>query len=759
MNELYSLIPQVMGSGAAASVGFNSGNTNPPMIGAEQDAAAINEQALYFVEQIQGMVLDAVLDTLKLATNMAEDSAMHADIFGHQFFRSANLNIFSKSKRAKAPDNYVLDSGDEISIAVWGSSVYNENFEVGDDGYINISDAGRVYLKGVTYGAAKQILTRRISSFINTRSSNLEIVLNYARTITVNVVGDVNQPGSYVVPAINSVYNALNAADGPSKIGSVRKIEVKRGGKTVKSFDLYKFLLEGIVDNDFFLQDGDYIYLPPVENVVEIKGSIRRPWKYEMLPDETLAHLIEVAGGFTARSFTKAIQMERITEDKVELKDINLDGVRGGLDITLRDGDIIFIPQIPADFRNFVEVSGAVRFPGQYELKDGNRISDLIKAAGGLKLDAYLERAYITRVTEDLSTTIQNFNLKDVVLSDGTSENILLQRGDLIDIFSKKEFLEEFKVSIEGAVLKPVRKNYAEGMTLNDLVFYAGGLKKEAANNVIEVSRVATKSTDGEDVLTRVIVKSASVGADLEIDEDSKTFELSPMDQVYVRSNPDFAPQANIQIKGEVAFPGRYPILQKDEKILDLIERAGGLTPYAFLQSARLYRKDATIGMVVIDLEEAYRSPDSRPNYILKPGDVIEIPTVNQLVSVSGAIGHPKLDSLETISSFYVPGKRAKYYVKEFAGGFDKNAKKRSTKVVNPDGSAAYTKNVIGIKRYPAVKEGADISITFKKRKEREESREETVREPLNWNILLPSVIVSATSVISSTLLIVLLNN
>ena len=534
---------------------------------------------------------------------------------------------------------------------------------------------------------------------------------------------------------------------------------MKRNGKLVKEFDLYKFLLEGEVANDFFLQDGDFIYVPTQSKVVEISGSIRRPWKYEVLPNETLADLINMAGGLTARSYTSAIQLKRFTANEVELMDLDLAVSAGGRSITLEDGDVVFVPVIPEGYENFVDVQGSVRFPGVYQLKDGYRISDVIAAAGGLRLDAYLERAYLTRRTEDLSTTIQKFNLSDVVIGEGSPDNVLLQRGDKIEVFSKREFLEDFNVSIEGAVLRSVRMPFSEGMTLNDLIFYGGGLKKEAANNVIEISRVAKRESNGEDVLMRVIVNTVKVGADLEIDDESKGFALSPMDQVFVRKNPDFDMQDNIMIKGEVTYPGRYPILQKDEKILDLIERAGGLTPYAFLSSAKLYRTDETIGVVVIDLEEAYRSPDSRPNYVLKAGDVIEIPTVNQLVSVRGAIGHPELDSLETISSFYVPGKRAKYYVKSFAGGFDKKAKKRTTMVVNPDGSADYTRKVLWFNRFPAVEEGGLVTVDYKKRSQRQKSKEESVREPLNWNILLPSVVVGATSVISSTILILLLND
>lgn len=759
MNQLYNMLPQ-MGAAGALSPSSLGLTTDPPAEGEAGEEQPLDEESLYFIKQLQGMVYDAVLDSIQDAADIQADSIMKADIFGHQFFRLKNLNVFDKSARVKAPANYVLDEGDEISVAVWGAAVFNESFEVEADGYVYLEDAGRVYVKGLTFGAVREVLTRKINSFINLRNSNLEINLNYSRTITVNIVGDVMQPGSYVIPAINSVFNALSAANGPSSIGSIRNIAVKRDGATVKTFDLYQFLLDGEIKNDFFLQEGDYIYVPTQEKVVEIDGSIRRPWKYEAKGNETLADLLMMAGGFTANSYTEAVQLRRYTNNEVELMDIALSSVSGGSDIVLKDGDKFYVPQIPADYKNFVEVQGYVRFPGQYQFKDGYRISDAIEAAGGLLFDTYLDRAYITRRNEDLTTNIQNFPLKSVVIDGSSPDDILLQRGDKIEIFSKQDFLEEFKVTIEGAVLKPVNMTYSDGMTLNDLVFYAGGLKKEAANNTLEVSRVATKIEDGEEVLTRVVVLNTKISADLELDADSKGFELSPMDQVYVRKNPEFDKQSNITIEGEVVFPGTYPILQKDEKILDLIERAGGLTDYAYLQSARLYRLNSKIGVVVIDLEEAYRSPNSRANYILKAGDVIDIPTINQMVSVRGAIGHPDLDSLETISSYYVPGKRAKYYIKSFAGGFDTHAKKKTTKVVNPDGSAGFTKKVLGFNRYPAVEEGAVVSVGYNvKRMERKKMKEESTKEPLNWNILLPSVVVGATSVISSTILILLLND
>lgn len=755
LSQLQNLVPQVMGTGATGLSGVASNLLDQD---SPEEGGIESEENAYFIKQLQGILYDAVLDSVRQTTGQEEsDSVYVSEIFGHQFFRQKNLSGFTKSKSFRAPESYTLDEGDELNISVFGSSIFNAKGEVNEEGYMEIPKMGRVYLKGVTLGAAKKIIQNVVNKYINPNTTQTEITLNYSRNITVNIVGDVRVPGSFVIPAINSVFNALNAASGPSNIGSVRKIKVVRNGENIKTFDLYAFLLKGNITNDFYLQDGDYIFVPTVEKIVAIEGSVKRPWKYELVEGETLSDLIEMAGGFRANSYTKSIQVKRFTADKVEIQDLDLASVNNGKGFLLEDGDAISIPKIPADYENYVKILGSVRFPGSYELKEGQRLADLIEAAGGLLFDTYLDRAYLTRKTEDLSSVIQKFNLKDVVLNKQSGENVLLQRHDEIEVFSKSAFLERFNVSIEGAVLKTVNREYAEGMTLNDLIFYGGGLKKEAANNLIEISRVVEKGEGNEDALTRVLIKTVSVGPDLSIDDASKSFLLNPMDQVYVRKNPDFMPQANITIRGEVAYPGVYPILQKDEKVLDLIERAGGLTEYAFLQSAKLYRLDKTIGTVIIDLEEAFRSPDSRPNHILKEGDILEIPTVNQLVSVNGAIGHPDLDSLATISSFYMPGRRAKYYIKNYGGGFDKFAKKRTTKVVNPDGSAGYTKKVIGFNRYPEVKEGATVSVDYKIKTKRVKTNKEGPKEPVNWNLLLPSIIIGGTSVVSSTILILTL--
>jgi protein involved in polysaccharide export with SLBB domain len=300
---------------------------------------------------------------------------------------------------------------------------------------------------------------------------------------------------------------------------------------------------------------------------------------------------------------------------------------------------------------------------------------------------------------------------------------------------------------------------YTENMTLNDLLFYAGGLKKEAANSKIEISRIMEISKDSSDNVTfvpqRVVVKTITVDANLELDDVSKAFALAPMDKIYVRKLYGFDEQMNVTLKGEVKYPGIYPILSKDERVLDIIERAGGLTPYAFVANAKLTRPEDKLDKTIFQLKDAFGDPKSRANLILKNGDEINIPTVNQLVSIQGAIRYPKLDTTETINGKFVPGKSARWYIKHYAGGFKKGANKKSTLVIYPNRQVDYTHSFIGIKNYPTVDiEGALITVEMKNKKPKPAKGPEAA---INWNIILPSVIAALTSIASTLTLIFVL--
>jgi polysaccharide biosynthesis/export protein len=680
------------------------------------------------------------------------------DIYGHNFFASGKLALFEKSTEAKAPDSYILGVGDEISISVWGYADYNNKFTVTPDGYIQIPEFGRVYVNGMTFGAVKAQIGKRLATFINLNNTNYEITLNYSRTIDINIVGEVNAPGTYQIPAINSVYNAINAANGITDIGSIRDIQVRRDGKTVKRFDVYEFLFNPLSVGSFFLQKGDFIYVPTQIKVIQVTGAVRREAKYELLRTEQLNELIKFAGGFAPDAYAKSIQIIRTNKDKAQIIDVNYEDIlSGNSNFELLDGDVVSVPSIPEGAENFVNITGTVRYPGKYQLKEGFRISDVIKSAGGIKLETYLERAYIRRKLEDNTYINQKFSLSSILQDENSSENLLLQQADQIQLFSKEDFIERFKVSIDGSVMKPTVIDFTDGMTLNDLLFYAGGLKKEAANSKIEISRVMNISSAAESkfVPQHVVVKTIKLGSSLEMDEASKSFMLAPMDKIYVRKIYGFNEQMNVTINGEVMYPGIYPILDKNETVLELIERAGGLTPYAYLQGAKLTRTENQLPNTITELKEAFKDPKSRANMILKDGDLIEIPTVNQLISVKGAIRYPNIDTTQTVNGRFIPGKSARWYVKNYAGGFKKGALKKSTMVIYPNRKVDYTRSFIGIKNYPTVdNEGALITVEMKNKPPKPPKGPEA---RLNWNIVLPSLIAAVTSIATTLTLIFVL--
>jgi len=690
----------------------------------------------------------------------ANNNVKPNEIFGHDFFGSGKLALFEKSSDSKAPDSYILGVDDEISIAVWGYADYNNKFKVSEDGYIQIPEFGRIYVKGLTFGAVKAQIGKRLATFINTANTKYEITLNYSRTIDVNIVGEVKTPGTYQIPAINSIYNAINAANGITDIGSVRDIQVRRDGKTIKRFDLYEFLFNPLLQENFFLQKGDFIYVSTQSKLVKISGSVRRPAKYELLRNENLNEIIRFAGGLAPDAYIKSVQVTRTNKDKSQIIDVNYEDLLGiNSNFELLDGDVVSISSIPGGIENFINITGPVRYPGKYELKEGYRISDVIKGAGGIKIETYLDRAYVKRRLDNDTYVNQKFSLKEILLDENSAENLLLKKADQIQLFSNEEFVERFKVSIDGSVLKPTIMDFTEGMTLNDLLFYAGGLKKEAANSKIEVSRVMNISNkDSVQNFTpqRVVIKTVKIGNNLEMDDASKAFLLAPMDKVYVRKMYGFEEQMNVTIKGEVKFPGIYPILDKNETVLDLIERAGGLTPYAYIQGAKLTRPDNQLQTTIFELKDAFKDPKSRANMILKNGDLIEISTVNQLVSIrGGAVKYPDLDTTETVNGKFVPGKSARWYIKHYAGGFKKGALKKSTMVIYPNRKVDYTRSVMGIKNYPTVdNEGALITVDMKKKTPKPPKGPESA---LNWNIVLPSIIAAVTSIATTLTLIFVL--
>ena len=666
-------------------------------------------------------------------------------IFGHSFFKNNNIKFYDKANQLKAPNNYILGIGDEINVAIWGYSDFSGAFTIDEDGAINPKLVGRIYLNGLTFKDVKGVIAAKFKNVYDLNNSQIDVTLQYSKVITVNIVGEVNKPGAYTIPSINTAFNALVTVGGISPIGSVRKIAVKRGGQNIKTLDVYEYLVNPNSKQDFFLENNDYIFIPPFGKVVKISGQVKRPLRYELIEKENLNDLIKYAGGFEAGAYKKSIQIIRYFNDEKIILDINFDSLMTSKkDFELYDGDEVLIRKIPEEYKNFVELIGPVKLPGNYQIKEGDRISDIIKRAEGVLYDVFDTRAYVIRVNADLSKKYMPFNLMEVIGNENTNNNIKLQNMDVIKLFSKKYFTDQFSFTVLGAVRSPGEFAFGEGITLKDALYLAGRLKKEASRNRIEISRSIDSFTSSKVfVTTKTIVKTVQIGDDLTIDKASENFLIQPFDQILVRVDPNFELQKNIVLSGEVLYPGKYTILNKKEKLLDIIERAGGLTQWAFPEGAKLIRKESNTGVLFLKLQDAINDTNSIYNYILKEGDSLNIPKVDQLIQISGLINYPNIDSLKQISAPFNKNKSARYYINNFGLGFSQDASRKNTYVIESGGYVNRTKKILFINFYPKVNKGSSIVVP-KKIKNNAKNLKES--EPINWNKQIENFTVKLTA-------------
>lgn len=670
-------------------------------------------------------------------------------VFGHNLFRKGNIDIFERKNVVRASDSYILSKGDEISVSIWGYSDFNRTYLIQDDGSISAKRVGKVYLQGLEFGDAKKLIEKRFSSYFDLKNSEIKILLNYSRDITVNIVGEVNNPGSYKLKGYHTAFNALFAANGINKLGSYRMISIKRNGETINQLDLYKFLMAPTKSKDIYLEDNDYIIVEPKGNVVSIEGEVKRPMNYEMLEGETVEDLFTYCGGINSIAYTKNIQVTRIENNEQKVYDIDYEESKGSEISVLKDGDQLLIRAIPEYVENFVEIEGAVKIPGRYEFTDSMRILDLIKLAKGLMYDSYTERVYLVRTDEDLKKHYNSFDLNKIVDNPNNDNNILLNKFDKITVFSKNDFLDIDSVIIRGAVRKPGKYVFGEGMNLKDILYLSGGLERQAAISRIEVSRIIDYNNDLNVYRpSRTIVKVIEVDFNMQVDEKDALFELKPMDQLFVRTEPIYEEHQNVTLLGELNYPGVYTKLTKNDRLLDLLERAGGYTEWAFLEGAKLYRAEDDLGYMFIDMKKLGNNPKSEYNYILKSGDTLVIPKINDLVSITGTIEYPLIDSIGKINAPFYSHKRAKFYVKKFGVDFDrgKGAVRRKTTVVLPNGIVKKTKNFGLFKIYPRVEKGSIVVVNSKEEKP-EEIEED--KEPVNWNEMFESFTIKVTGLLT----------
>ncbi len=660
-----------------------------------------------------------------------------SNIFGHSLFTSRNLS-FEPSANLATPVNYRLGPGDEVIIDIWGASENTIRQTISPEGTILVRGLGPVHLNGMTVKEANSFLQREFSKIYsgisgNEPNSQIKLTLGDIRTIQINIMGEVSVPGTYTLSAFSTVFHALYRAGGVNRIGSLRSIKVVRAGKTFADLDVYDFLMKGQMKDDIRLQEGDVILVEPYQELVEIIGKVKRPMFYEMKPTETVATILKYAGGFTGDAYKKAVRLVRKSGREHQV--YNVDEMDYSV-FRLDDGDMITIDAVLDRFENRVEVRGAVYRAGLYQL-DGtvNTVKQLIKKAEGLRGDAFLNRAMIDREHEDLSHEIIAIDLGGLLR--GTVADIPLQKNDILYIPSINDLKEEETVSIYGEVANPGTFLFSKNMTIEDLLIQAGGLLEEAATTRVEVTRRIKdpKSTSVSSILGKTFTFDIKDGL---LVSDTENFYLEPFDAVYIRKSPAYRKQQNVTVAGEVLFSGSYSLLQKNERLSDLISKAGGVTPDAYVKGARLIRrlseeekrrqsdvlrmaqnkegKDsisvAKLNMsdnyvVGIDLEKALSKPHSDYDLVLREGDVLYIPEYVNTVKISGAVMYPN-------TVVYQRDKKLKHYINQ-AGGFGHLAKKKRVYVVYMNGTVARLK----ARSAKAIEPGCEIIVPSRSEKKR----------------------------------------
>ncbi len=644
-----------------------------------------------------------------------QDLVREDQVFGRNIFNTKNLT-FEPSSNLATPPNYRLGPGDEVIIDIWGASQNTIRQQISPDGTINIQKIGPVYLSGLTVSEANDYLKKSLNKIYNglnnttDPSSDIRLTLGNIRTIQINVMGEVVQPGTYALSSFSTVFHALYRAGGVSDIGSLRNVQLVRNGKKLATIDVYEFIMKGNAQDDIRLQEGDVVIVPAYDVLVKISGKVKRPMRFEMKKDEPLSTLIKYAGGFEADAFTRSLRVVRQNGQEYEVntvKDIDYSVYQ------MRNGDVVTAEAILNRFTNKLEIRGAVYRPGIYQLSGKlNTVRELVNEAQGLTGDAFLNRAVLYRQREDLTTEVLSVDIKPIM--DGTAPNIALLKNDILYIPSIHDLEDRGNVRVHGEVAKPDSYPYADNMTLEDLIIQAGGLREAASTVRVDVSRRIKnpRSTVDNDTIGQMFSFALKDGF---IIDGQPGFVLQPYDEIYVRRSPGYQAQQNVSIEGEILFDGTYALTNREERLSDLVKKAGGTTNYAYLRGAKLTRvanvsekkrmADVirlmrhqlgeamidSLGIEVentftvgIDLEKALKNPKSNADLVLREGDIISIPKNTNTVSIDGAVMVPN-----TVS--YLEGKDIDYYLNQ-SGGYSEDAKKSKKFIVYMNGQVTKVK-------------------------------------------------------------------
>ena len=649
------------------------------------------------------------------AAHADDSSNEYRDIYGHKIFNTQALS-FEPSENLATPQNYRLGPGDEVIIDIWGTSEDHLREKISPEGSIMIAQIGPVYLNGMTISDAnnhvKNAFSRKYAG-MDDAETEVQVTLGQVRTIQVDILGEVATPGTFRMSPFSSVFHALYLSGGINDIGSLRNIQVLRNNKKVAGVDIYEYLFNGKTSGNIRLQEGDVIIVPPYEQLVSIDGNVKRPMYYEIKPDETIKTILDYAGGFTGDAYAGMVRLQRQSGTENELYNIE----RGEFSsYRLKDGDVITVGTILDRYANRVQLKGAVYRPGMFAIgRDIRTVKDLIRKADGLTDDAYADRVLLYREGPDLQLQVIALDLKNILA--GISPDVELKRNDVIEVASVEDLMAKGDITIAGHVTNPGSYPYAENMTVEDLIVQAGGLLAGASTARVDVSRriVDPASVTATQQLSQVF--SISIENGLGIGKGER-FVLKPYDRVEVRRSPGYAAQSMVEVKGEVLFDGEYVLQKRNERISEIVRRAGGVIQGAYIKGASLSRKlteseyiarKETLRLAMansqsgqgdslalskievadtynvgIDLQKALDNPGSTYDLVMQPGDVLFVPQEQSTVKISGDVMFPN-------AVVYEPGKKLSYYIDQ-AGGYGQRAKKGKAFIVYLNGTVAKAK-------------------------------------------------------------------
>ena len=776
-------------------------------------------------------------EQIKIDIVEEEQAEQVQSIYGHSLFGSQSMDVFRTTDGAQAPDTYVLGEGDEVHISIFGSSQTEIHQRIAPDGSIQPTGSTKIFLKGLTLGQARKVVKTKLAQHYSFRQDQIAVTITTARTVVVSIYGEVAVQGGFTVSALNTVFNALAAAGGPTEVGSLRNIQRSRAGKTDR-LDLYQYMIGKAAAAQYDIQNYDVLFVPVANRVVSIEGAVNRPMRYEMIEGETLADLIQYAGGLTYNAYPDFVQVERTEAGEVVYKEFDLNNIMSGAQkVYLQGGDIVRIKTNNKPMENFVSISGDVYYGGNFDLVKNRSLQTLLEnakprytartdvvlvertrpdetvevltvpfpglngnpdfvmqsrdAVKVLQLSDFRDEATISVLGQVRSPFTRSFGLNDrmsigqaIELADGLKSSVypiayitrteitnpekrtyiqvnlekdqdkLLQPGDELRVYDNTTYTTMGEVRISGAVKTPLGTTFDPSLTLHDLILMAGGFEVGAAYDRVEVFRMNISRTD------EVQLDQLTVSVSEDYYPLDSNFQLAPFDQVVVRQTPNFTRGRTVELNGRVKYPGVYVLEDNRTQLSEVIKMAGGLLDDASAY-ATLFRTFNNRGAIGINLKETLRSSkQDKDDPILMEGDVINVVRQENTVTIretgTRMAQYVPAEFASTQKTITYRGKHnADWYVRNFAGGYQKYADKNSVTVTMPNNQSTSVRRFLFFRIYPKVEPGAVITLSMDTKRMEEA---EKPKEKIEWEKIAASSLSALTSVVSMILLIERLN-